>query len=263
METYSRRLARKAIEGLARTGLWKESEQALIRSASSYWEDPTANHFATNSHWCRDVGIESTVWNQLGKPHLAILQRHMKAIGKECERERILEWGCGGGANAIHFASSAKEFVGADVSRASLAECKSQLEQRGHANFSLIHIDIAEPEQAVRHLLGTCDVFLCTYVFELLPSPEYGTRVLKLAYELLQPGGCAIIQIKYQTHDRRTQPRRWLYQRNLANMTTYPIDEFWQIASRVGFSPAFVTLLPKDLLVEDERYAYFVLDKRG
>ncbi|WP_410609499.1 hypothetical protein [Amycolatopsis sp. lyj-109] len=40
-------------------------------------------------------------------------------------------------------------------------------------------------------------------------------------------------------------------------MTTYPIDEFWQLSQRCGFVPKAVHLVPRNEL--DERYAYFFL----
>ena len=263
MRTFLRRAAGKAAHNLAQAGIWRDSQDTLVRDASDYWDDPASKQFTKNSHWCRDTGITDETWGELGKPHLLLFQKHLNHRRTEGVLDRIIEWGCGGGANAIHFVSHTRDFVGVDVSSASLVECKLRLEQKGFHNFSPVHIDLVEPEKAVLHLLGTCDMLLCTYVFELLPSPEYGTRILKLAYELLRPGGFALIQIKYQTHERRTRPRRWMYQRNLANMTTYPIDAFWESAEQIGFIPSSISLLPKDPLVDDERYAYFLLDKHS
>jgi hypothetical protein len=43
----------------------------------------------------------------------------------------------------------------------------------------------------------------------------------------------------------------------LAEMTTYAIDEFWQLGQRCGFVPKAVHLVPRNEL--DERYACFFL----
>ncbi|MEU0531253.1 hypothetical protein [Amycolatopsis tolypomycina] len=71
-----------------------------------------------------------------------------------------------------------------------------------------------------------------------------------------RPGGLALIQIKYDAGRRRTKPRRRAYRSGLAEMTTYPIDGFWQLAQRCGLTPQAVHLIPKN-----ERYAYFFLLK--
>jgi hypothetical protein len=74
-------------------------------------------------------------------------------------------------------------------------------------------------------------------------------------------GSIALIQIKYETHESRTKAPRWGYCTNLANMTTYPIDRFWELAVEAGFRPKAVSLQPKQPLINDERYAYFLLEK--
>lgn len=40
-------------------------------------------------------------------------------------------------------------------------------------------------------------------------------------------------------------------------MTAYRIEEFWELAERVGFVPELLELRPRDEL--DQRYAYFTL----
>ncbi len=42
-------------------------------------------------------------------------------------------------------------------------------------------------------------------------------------------------------------------------MTTYRLDDFWEIAKQCGFKPHAIHLVPKQPLVQDERYAYFFL----
>lgn len=174
-------------------------------------------------------------------------------------RPRTLEWGVGGGANAVHFAPLADVFIGVDIVQASLEEAGRQVEMACSTPYIPVLIDIDAPEKIRSQLRQPCDLFLSFYVFELLPSEDYGWRVLELAFELLSPGGVALIQIKYSTVKRQTWSRGFDYRRNLANMTTFPIDEFWGHAQRVGFDPQAVALVPENKL--DRRYAYFVLKK--
>lgn len=68
-----------------------------------------------------------------------------------------------------------------------------------------------------------------------------------------------MIQIKYDEGRFWTRPRRRAYRSGLADMTTYPISEFWQLAVTCGLRPESVELVPKNEL--DERYAYFLLSR--
>lgn len=92
---------------------------------------------------------------------------------------------------------------------------------------------------------------------ELIPTPEYGERLLRIAHRMLRPGGVALIQIKYSNGRWATRPRRRSYRSGVAEMTTYRIDEFWQLAQTCGFVAETVELVPRNEL--DERYAYFLL----
>lgn len=105
----------------------------------------------------------------------------------------------------------------------------------------------------------SCDVFLCFYVLELVATPEYGERILHIARDLLAAGGLALIQIKYNDGRWRTRPRRRGYRTGLAEMTTYPIHGFWELADSCGLKPELVQLVPRNEL--DQRYAYFLLSR--
>ncbi|MFC5993283.1 class I SAM-dependent methyltransferase, partial [Pseudonocardia hispaniensis] len=166
-------------------------------------------------------------------------------------------WGCGGGANAVAFAPQAREFIGVDVSPESLRECERQVARVCDTPFRPVLIDVAAPEAALEAIPGPCEAFLSFYVFELLPTPAYGERILRIAHRLLAPGGLALIQIKYDTGSWRTKPRGRSYRFGPAGMTSYPIPAFWQLAQRCGLRPEYVHLVPRDEL--DERYAYFLL----
>jgi hypothetical protein len=134
-----------------------------------------------------------------------------------------------------------------------------QVTARSDTPFQPVLVDVRHPQAALRHITVPCHVFLCVYVFELIPSPAYGERILRIAQEILSPGGLALVQIKYDIGSWRSRPRRLSYRFSPGNTTTYPIHSFWQLAVRCGFEPQYIELVPKDEL--DERYAYFVLVK--
>jgi SAM-dependent methyltransferase len=235
-----------------------ESENRISADAQHYWQQPADGKWRGNSHW-RNAPVfgDNDLWDEIGAEHLALFEAGARMCGFDRPKRRVLEWGCGGGANAVHFAPHSEEFIGVDISAETLDECGKQVAGVCDTPFRRIAIDVTDPESAIPRIGGKCDVFLSFYVFELIPSPEYGERLLRIAHEVLAPGGLALIQIKYSDRRWRTRPRRRAYRRGLAEMTTYPIDEFWQLAEHCGLIPKAVHLVPKNEL--DERYAYFFL----
>lgn len=239
-----------------------ESEATLVRDAQRYWNETQHTRFPSNSHW-QDGAVFAApgAWAELGRQHLALYDSFARGLAVQEPPTTIVEWGCGGGANAIHFAPRAEQFVGVDVSQASLDECSRQVDRARAGHFRPVLIQADQPEAARQQIAGECDLFLCTYVFELLPTPEYGFRILAIARDLLAVGGIAMIQIKYRTTAVATASRRWSYAANLANNTTYAIDEFWQAAEDRGLTPRLISLMPRQPIVNDGRYAYFALQK--
>ncbi len=199
---------------------YRQSENSLIEQSSQFWDRTNDSSFASNSHWCGEDAISESAWLELGKQHVVLFERFLRSKEWGVPLGRVVEWGCGGGANAIHFAKLADEFIGVEVSQASLLQCERVLREAGLKNFHPVLVPLANPEEALARISKPCDFFLCTYVFELVPSPEYGRRLIALAFQMLRPGGCAMIQIKYSTSDVRTKSRAWGYRFHAANMTT-------------------------------------------
>ncbi len=241
---------------------FKESEKKLIGDAQSYWNSARDRSLEENSHW-RGVGIfDDWRWLSLGREHLELYEGFARVIDLKHPLKRIVEWGCGGGMNAVHFGHLADEFYGVDISSSSLEECGRQMTAAGLHNFAPILVDAANPEAALGQIKDPCDLFVSMYVFEILPTPEYGIRILRIAHELLTAEGIAIIQIKYSEGNAKTGSRAWAYARNLAWNATYRIEEFWTAAQQCGFAPRMVTLQPEQPLVNDRNYAYFLLQKK-
>lgn len=173
---------------------------------------------------------------------------------------RMIEWGCGGGSNAIAFADLVDEFIGVDLSPDSLKECSRQLADY-NVRYTPHVVTADQPEAILDKLKDPVDFFLCTYVFELLPTERVAEQILKVAHQSLRDGGVAMIQVKYATCDPATRSRQFDYRRHLADTTTFRIEQFWELACQSGFVPRCVHLFPKAPIVHDERYAYFFLDR--
>lgn len=237
-----------------------QSESKISLDSQSYSADASGSRWLCDSHWREAQVFDGTdLWSEIGRRHLEMLDRGARMLQADHSWNRVLDWGCGGGANAVHLAPRCRELVAVDPSAASLDECARQVGAVSGTALRPVLIDVAEPERALDVISDPVDVFVSFYVFELIPTPEYGERILRIARQLLAPGGLALIQIKYDEGRWRTRPRRRYYRSGLAEMTTYTIASFWDRTQRCGLTPQSVELVPKNEL--DERYAYFLLSK--
>jgi hypothetical protein len=239
----------------------RDSQAKIERDAQRFWESKS-RHLPQLAHW-RGAGVfaDDARWLAWGKRHLDLYQDFSRMLDSPVSVHRIVEWGSGGGANAIHFAPFAREYVGVEVTQANLDESARMLAEAGIRNFAPVLIRTDAPEEARSLISGLCEVFLCLGVFQVLPTPEYGYRVLHIAFELLAPGGLAMVQIKYVKNSWASKPKRFGYRRNIPILTSYALDEFWIAAERIGFEPKCVTLVPKHPVNSDGDYAYFLLRK--
>jgi SAM-dependent methyltransferase len=230
----------------------------IEHQAAEYWEDPDHYLWEANSHWREGIGEDA--WHEVGRDHWAIFETFARSLQSSLRLGTVVEWGCGGGANAVAFAPRAERFVGADISDASLAECARQVGEVCDTPVETRRIDLERPEAAAAGLDGSSSTFLCLYVIEVTTGPDEVRRILRIAERVLAPGGLAFVQMKYHTTDGRTRGRPGVrYERNLALTTTFTIDEFWSLAGECGLEPKLVTLVPKNRL--DERYAYYAMVK--
>lgn len=237
------------------------SPAARERAAQRFWSRPPVQRDAFWWHLRGSDAYSDEQWLKIGRHHVDLYRR---LAGEQARPRRVIEWGAGGGANVVAFASAfeANDFWGVDVSADSIAECGRQLAAFAPATrYHGLKIDVPTPETALNDVPHDLDLFLCIYVFESFPSQGYGERILRLAHQMLKPRGDAFIQVKYSTDAWQTRSRNWGYTRGVANMTTYRIDEFWLLAEACGFQPQSVVLMPKPTDIPDERYAYYLLRK--
>lgn len=224
----------------------------ILSEASGFWNgnDNPINFIKTFSHF-QNYGKwkNKELWDKLGLDNLERLEM-LKKLSSKSRIENMLEWGIGGGANAVKF-SNEIDFYGVDISKDSISECKRQLKLVHNRNLDsqLIHIQIENPE-VVSELIPNVDFFLCTSVFQHFPSPEYGAEIAGIAYNILRDDGIALIQTKYGENQNYFD-----YSGNFARFTLYPLPLFWRLMTDIGFTVLAVTLETKTL------YAYYYLKK--
>ncbi len=226
--------------------LWNASETSdAIRGLS---------HWFGSERWQGGGGLE-----QLGRLHVGMFMKLCSLAEKPLwEMKSMLEWGPGGGANAVAFASHMERFVGVDISAANLEECIRQFSNRGllaKTAFSPIIIDISDPETALLTLGDKVDFFLSTAVYQHFPSMQYGERVTRIANRALKPGGLAIIQIRLNDGTAGFQSKTADYAHEFLSFTCYTLEEFDNAAKECGFEPL------DRVLQDDVNYVYYFLKK--
>lgn len=255
----------RLLPAASRTAGSQQTEAELIRDSAAYWNDGdrAGVDLKDYSHW-QGAGPwqDRERWLQLGRPHVRLYEKLRQVTATTAPANRVVEWGCGGGANAIHFISDAREFCGIEISQASLDECGRVLREAGFGSFRPVLIDADAPEQAVERAGDGYDFFLSAYVFELIPSQSYGERILRVAHRMLRPGGLALVQIRYDDGSQRSNQKDRDYFRNSTRFTSYRIEQFWAILEEIGFVPEFVWLVrQKTTEFSGDLYAYFGMRK--
>jgi SAM-dependent methyltransferase len=260
---FAKRQARAATQLLLSTTRLHQPERRIGDDAQEFWRSGRHASWREDSHWREARLVQGNdLWTEMGCRHLDLMEQGARLLRRDHRTwGRVIDWGCGGGANAVQIAPRAQEFVGVDISPTNLEECERQVAATCNTPFHPLLIDVADPEAAIERVTSPCDVFVSFYVFELLPTPEYGERILRIAHRLLVPGGLALIQITYDTGGWRTRPRRRSYRSNPAAMTSYRLHTFWTLSEQCGLTPRWVHLVPHDEV--GERYAYVLLENRA
>ncbi len=234
-----------------------QSRSTITTDASNLWGSSTSDsHVRDLSHWIGEGRwVNEQAWNRIGQMHFEMFKKICLLANVTQPICSMVEWGSGGGANAVRFCSEVTTFYGVDISSANLAECQRQLKMRNFCNFRPVLIDIEEPEQCLRVIESPVDFFISTAVYQHFPSKEYGIHITELAHRLLADGGLALIQIRYNDGFPRLRAKRRNYYKNVVTFAAYGIHEFWQAVQCVGFDPLAVILDPSVC------YAYFFLKK--
>lgn len=253
---HPRRSVERAIEILS--GFLPQSESRVASDAFSFWAGSDSTDGARDlSHWLGEGRwSDQEAWTRIGRLHFEMFERLCLLADVALPVRTMIEWGPGGGANAVRFCREVTDLYGIDISAPNLAECQRELEIRGFYGFAPVLIDIRHPEECLEFVKRPAGFFLSTAVYQHFPSKQHGIRVTELACELLADDGVALIQTRYHDGSKRFAAKNRDYWRNVVTFTSYGISEFWQIAVESGFNPLAVSLDP------DINYAYYFLKKR-
>jgi SAM-dependent methyltransferase len=240
----------------------RAAEVERLQDSHRFWNDPSNPDLKKLMHWRGEGPFgDDDLWLSLGRWHYGLFEKAASWAGVTTPLEGVVDWGCGGGMNAVQLAPAAEVYYGVDINQESLRECARQVEAEDAGHFVPVLIEASEPEAAVGQIPIPCDLFFSSYAFEGLPSPAYGLRVMRIAFDLLRPGGIALVQVRYHSGPALLSMGRRKYKPTWPRNTSYAIDGFWEFCEEIGFDPMFVTLVPEQPELNETRYAYFAMVK--
>jgi SAM-dependent methyltransferase len=217
---------------------------------TDYWSG-SANYdrIKHDSHW---RGSER--WYGVGEQHYKRLE-HLYELSNSPKISSMIEWGPGGGVNAVRFLKEMDVFYGVDICQPNLDECNRQVIGHELKKFIPLLVDSDKPESVIDRISGDIDFFMSVAVFQHFPNQEYGEKIVTIASQLLKTGGIALIQIRYDDGSEKYVAKSQDYYQNVITFTSYTLDTFSIILERNGFE--ILEIIKK----EENNYGFFYLRK--
>jgi cyclopropane fatty-acyl-phospholipid synthase-like methyltransferase len=219
-----------------------DSPEKLMADAEEFWNLQTPwvrrmTHIRGAPTW------PSKRWQAIGECNFRKFHVLVNELGLDMSQFRtMVEWGSGGGANAIKFLRHFRKLYGVDISEHALHSCAQILDtthgKGSSVAFAPVRIPCASPELSLKSIPEQVDFFLSTAVFQHFPSKDYGKRVVKIASQLVRPGGLAIIQFRWDDGGRFHACKKKDYGKgkNAVRFTSYGIGEFLTVMREAGFT---------------------------
>lgn len=166
-------------------------------------------------------------------------------------RCRVLELGCGNGANLIPMAYVLRgsTFLGLDAAGSAVDDGRAQIAALGLPNVSLRHVDLLDAAD-----LGTFDYVIAHGLYSWVP-PAVQERVLAIASEALAPNGVAYVSYNALPgcHVRNAMRQMMLWHvRDFAE----PAERISQARNLVRFLKELARLRPVFSAILDETLEY-------
>ena len=167
------------------------------------------------------------------------------------ERCRVLELGCGNGANLIPMAYVLRgsTFLGLDAAGSAVEHGRAQIVALGLTNVALRHADLLDVSD-----LGTFDYVIAHGLYSWVP-PAVQERVLAIASEVLAPNGVAYVSYNAlpgcHVRNAMRQMMRW----HVREMEE-PAERINQARSLVRFLKELARLRPVFSAILDETLEY-------
>jgi hypothetical protein len=233
------------------------SEEQLAKDSTDVWEHTDGDNTASlaGSHWLNQgEGWTDTVWRGYGEFHLQLIKDGLGLAGRTSPVHSVVDWGSGGGANAVAICPTVDHYFGVDISQSNLDECVRQTQALGITNFKPILIPAARPEEVLQQV-NAADCFLSTAVYQHFPGRNYARRVTDIAKGLLTDDGIAVINIRYANLKRQVRNWRRSYKSHATHFNHYTVWEFEMEMAYAGMEVIEIRMQPLT------HHAYFFLRK--
>lgn len=233
-------------------------------SAKAVWENHRDEEYRRDqSHWLgHGRWKERDDWLRIGNSNRQQIERIFGFLDGDVGTKlklgglNILEWGPGGGTNAVAFMDLAKHYYGIDISKKNLDECGRQLSIEGFKNFHKLTVDRG-PLSIVEHVKLPIDLIISTACFQHFPTKKYGEEVLEAFRELIAPEGLGYVQIRYDDGTPKYKPKSLAaYKKKHITATSYQLHEFHELLENYGLRPLFMQIINSKT-----KYARFVFGK--
>ncbi|MEW5979697.1 MAG: class I SAM-dependent methyltransferase [Acidobacteriota bacterium] len=177
---------------------------------------------------------------------MAVLARFFGMKPAPVEKCRVLELGCGNGANIIPMAYGLpdSEFMGIDLAGRPIEQGQAIIEELGLKNITLRQLDILDfPADA-----GVFDYIISYGIYSWVPA-NVRDRILEISKQHLAAQGVAFVS--YNTYPG------WHLRRMVREMMEYHIDPAAEPAARMQQAKAVVQFL-LDSVSDDEGYQSYL-----
>lgn len=200
------------------------------------------------------VPYPTATYTQTHVRRLAAIARLFGVNAPDVRTSRVLEIGCGEGANLISMAVDLpdSQFVGIDVSETAIARANEMAAHAGVENVTFRHLDVAE----LIGRPGECDYVIAHGVFSWVPR-DVQDKMLDLCERVLAPTGIAYIS--YNTypgwHVREMMAEMMRFHTSGTEDPETAVNEGLGLVLAVGRALGEDNPYAKAILVEMERVA--------
>lgn len=212
---------------------------------TAYW-NRTCRDGRSRSHW-REAMPED--WQRIWVTHGDMLREQWPEV-VDLPGAIWVEWGSGGGANAVMLAEIASRVYCVDISGPSLGVCMREMEMFGQGGFVWVLADVDNPEEVLGRV-PRLDGFLSTSTFQHFPSKEYTERIVWLIPRLVRPGGYVFVQIRRDGPENHRPDVELPYEQRAMYATVYDVDEFGDLLAAHGVD------VEKVENIDRGQYSYF------
>lgn len=236
-----------------------DPRESRLKDASVFWQREKKDDLHYEKSLSHHIGARN--WEEerfyaYGRKHVDLFEQALRFINadKPERKLQVVEWGPGGGANALAFIKQLEcDYTGVDISQENLDEAARLISANDLSGFSGIHIDINSPATVLNELgSASTDIFICTAVFPHLPDKEYAVSVSDIASSLLREGGICILHILLSDE---VKSEYGSYNKDVHRNTVFTYEESIQFISDVGLKPLYC--IRDDITT----YSYFVAVK--